>query len=385
VQLRLGLLFVLATASTASAQAEGEWSVNADLLLYSDVDSVQAYSPQLGLKRSIDEDGGAVGGNVTVDVVSAASVDVVSHATSHFRETRVQGDVFVSKAFAGGDHLPRLGYRFSREPDYLSHTGSLSLTSELGTPDSVLALSYAFTGDTISRSGSPRDAFQASLFTHTASLGLTQVLGPRLLVRGVYTFTGQWGYMEKVYRHVPLFTPGALSTAQANGGVGWTNFDSYRSALRPPEEVPDQRLRHAFAVRGLAYFPAIHASLRLDYQLYVDDWDMMAHTIEPGLRAVVRRRWEVGGWVRVYRQRGAYFWRRTYETNAAETQIPELRSADRDLSPYTALTLGARLAYRGEGWRVYGEASAVQTLYDDFLYRDTLTAMVFQLGVEVRR
>ena len=382
---RLAALLVLCAPGLALAQTDGEWRANADLLIYSDVDNVQAYSPQLGVQRAIDDDGGAIGGSVNVDVVSAASVDVVSHATSHFRETRVQGEVFAAKAFGEGDHLPRLGYRFSREPDYISHTGSLSLTSELGTSDSVLAASYAFTGDTISRSGSPRDAFRANLFTHTATVGLTQVITSRLVLRGVYTFTGQWGYMEKVYRYVPLFTPGALDAAQAAGGVGFDNFDQYRSALRPPEEVPDRRLRHAFAIRGLYYFPSIHASLRVDYQLYLDDWDMRAHTIEPALRAVVRRRWEVGGWARVYRQNGASFWRRTYTTDANESQVPQYRTADRDLSPYTALTLGARLGYRGERWRVYGEASAVETLYDDFLYRDTLTAMVFQLGFEVRR
>ena len=383
MRLQLTLATWLAMGASLASAQDGEWRANADALIYTDADNVQAYSPQGGVERTIDEDGGAVGARVTIDVVSAASVDVVSQATPHYQETRAQGEVYGAKAFGG--FLPRLGYTFSWEPDYISHTPILSLISELGTPDSVLNVAYGFSHDRISRAGSPRDAFSATLLTSTATLGLTQTLTPRLLVRGVYTFTAQWGYMEKIYRYVPLFTPSALAAAQETGGVGFDDFNDYRSPLRPPEEVPDRRRRHAFAFRGLYYLPAINASLRLDYQFYVDDWEMQAHIIEPGIRSIVRTHWEVGGWVRVYRQNAAYFWKRTYLTNEAEDELPALRTADRDLSPYTAMTFGGHLGWRSGGLHLYGEASVVETLYDDFLYRDSLTALVFQFGVEVRR
>lgn len=388
--MRLQLILLLALTSTAVAQEApaddameatepSPWAASLDALVYADTDAVQIYSPQASVRYRLDPDGGAVSARATVDVISAASVDVVSQATPHFDEVRYQADLAASKAF--GDHTPGLAYRFSIEPDYLSHGIGGSLQSRLGTPDSVLALGYDLTLDTVTRSGSPNAAFEESLTTHTANIGLTQVLSSRSLVRLVYTFTAQNGYMEKVYRHVPLFTAAAIARAQADGvPLGLDNFDQYRLSERPPEEVPDRRLRHAIALRAMHYVPSAKVALRLDYQFYVDDWGLLAHVLEPSVRWQVSDRVELGAFARGYRQNAASFWRRTYVVDDAGS-LPEYRTADRDLSPYTAMTVGGRVGWSNRPWSFYVESSVVQTFYDDFLYRDRLTALVSQVGV----
>ena len=358
----------------ASAQ-DGDWVVHLDTLGYTDTDATQVLSPQIGVRRRLDEEDGEVSGRFTIDAISSASVDVVSHATQGFGEVRYQGDVGISKRF--GAHLPGLRYRVSVEPDYVSHMVGASLRSRLGSPDSVLGVGYAYSYDTVSRSGSSNDAFSALLQTHTTDLSFTQTLSPRTLLRLAYTLTAQAGYMEKPYRHVPLFAPGTVVG-------GFDDFNSLRYSIRPPENVPDRRFRNAFAARLMHFVPSADVTLRFDYQFYVDDWGLLAHTLEPRVNWQVSDSVDLGVWVRTYRQNAASFWERTYTTEN-EALVPQYRSADRDLSPYTALTGGLHVGWRNERWGFYADGSVVQTFYDDFLYLDRLTAIVVQSGVRFTR
>lgn len=370
VSMLLGL--ALLAQVPASAQ-EGDWTVTIDALGYTDTNATQVVTPQAGVSRALDADGGAVSARFTVDAISSASVDVVSHATQGFGEVRYQADLAASKRF--GEHLPALTYRFSLEPDYQSHGGGISLQSRLGgTPDSVLAVGYGFSHDLVSRSGSSTDAFSARLLSHRADISYTQTLSTRSLLRAAYTMTAQNGYMEKPYRYVPLFLTGTAATA------GFDNFDALRLAIRPPENVPDTRVRHALALRFLHFIPSADVTLKLDYQFYFDDWSLTAHTLEPRVAWQVSDHIELGLWLRAYRQSGASFWRRGYEVPNATT-VPEFRTADRDLSPYTAGTAGIRTAWQNERWGVYVEGSVVQTFFDDFLYLDSLTAIIVQTGL----
>ncbi|MFT5358230.1 MAG: hypothetical protein ACI9KE_005468 [Polyangiales bacterium] len=374
LQLRAALLFgfALAVPSALAIAQEGDWTVTIDALGYTDTNATQVVTPQAGVSRALDADGGAISARFTVDAISSASVDVVSHATQGFGEVRYQADLAASKRF--GDYLPALTYRFSLEPDYESHGAGLSLQSRLGTPDSVLAVGYNFSHDIVSRSGSSNDAFSARLLSHRADLSYTQTLSMRSLIRGAYTMTAQNGYMEKPYRHVPLFRTGTGS------GAGFDNFDALRLPTRPLENVPDTRLRHALAVRFLHFIPSADVTLKIDYQFYFDDWSLTAHTVEPRVAWQVSEHVELGLWLRAYRQSGASFWRRTYEVPNVAT-VPQFRSADRDLSPYTAGTVGLRTAWQNERWGVYVEGSVVQTFFDDFLYLDSLTAVIVQTGL----
>ena len=371
------LLALLCGWSAPSALAqEGQWTIHVDALGYTDTDATQVVSPQVGVSRALDPDGGDISARVTVDAISSASVDVVSHATQGFGEVRTQVDLGARKRF--GDHLPSLTYRFSLEPDYQSHSAGGSLQSRLGTPDSVLAFGYVFSHDLVSRSGSSVDAFSARLLTHTADLSYTQTLSTRTVLRGAYTLTAQNGYMEKPYRQVPLFLTGT------SAGASLDTFNSLRLSTRPPEEVPDRRLRHAIALRMLHFVPSADITLKLDYQFYADDWSLLAHTIEPRVTWQVSEHVDLGLWVRAYRQNAASFWRRTYEVANAQTE-PRYRTVDRDLSPYTSVSVGARFGWQNETWGVYTEGTVVQTLYDDFLYRDRLTAIVVQTGLRYTR
>ena len=362
------------------AAAQGPWHVSADTLVYDDTDNVTVVSPQAAVRYDLDEEGGAVGVRAAVDVVSAASVDVVSQATTRFSEVRTDLNLSVAKAF--GDHLPGASYRFSIEPDYVSHGASAALRSRLGTPDSVLSLAYSATFDTVGMSGTPTENFSESLVTHGADIGLTQILGQRTVLRGVYTLTVQNGYMEKPYRFVPLFDQAGVDRARTDGNhLDLDSFDRYRLDARPPESVPDVRVGHAFAIRGIQYLDAVHGSVRLDYQLYLDSFGLWAHVVEPVCSIRVADGWLLSSYGRFYWQSSASFWRRQYVVSAPD-RVPRWRTADRDLSGYHAVSGGVRVELElGDHFHAYADGSIMATTFRDFLFLDHRLALMALTGV----
>lgn len=387
MRLQLIVAATVMVAATSTARAE-DWTIATDSLVYSDTDNVVVLSPQLTVRRALDADGGQANARAVVDVISAASVDVVSQASEGFSEVRSEVDLSIAKAFGGW--LPSVGYRYSREPDYESHGGRLGLTIRLGTPDSVLGLEAGYTADRIGRTGTPSSVFSESLATGVGSVSLTQVLGPRTVVRGAYSLTVQRGYMEKPYRFVPLFDRAGLDAAAADGmALDLDTFDRYRLPARPPEEVPDARNRHALGIRGLRYIDAIDGSLQLDYQLYVDDWGVIAHVVEPTYRTRADDDVSMFGarigrlglavYARFYTQTAADFWERVYVVDDP-AEIPSLRTVDRELSDYLSGTGGARLEWTRGPMSGYLDGSAMLSHFGDFLYLDNRLALVLLGG-----
>lgn len=374
-------LAALAALASNAAADQNPTRVGLDTLVYTDTDNVLVVTPQVNAHAALDEDGGEVSARTAVDVISAASVDVVSEATHRFHETRVEAELGISKEVYG--LLPSLGYRVSLEPDYHSHTFSLGLQRDLGSSDTTLSLSYSLSLDTVGRHGTSFDDFSESLTTHAASLSLTQVLGPETLVRAVYSLTAQNGYMEKPYRHVPLFDQAGIMAAAADGvTLDLDTFGDYSLSMRPPEEVPDSRLRQAVAVRGLRYLPSLSGSLRLDYRFYFDDWGITSHTVETALRFPWMSGRQLTFFLRYYRQSGASFWRRQYVV-AGDGTIPDLRTVDRELSPFQSFYGGARLEWNQAPYTIYADLTGMLNLYSDYMFLDRRFALVSQLGIKL--
>ena len=371
--------FVLLLCWPGAAKAQGPWHLSADTLVYDDTDNVTVVTPQTAVRYDLDEDGGSVGVHAAVDIISAASVDVVSHATNRFSERRVEASFAAAKAF--GDYLPGVSYRLSIEPDYVSHGVGATLRSRLGTPDSVLSLGYRGTFDSVGMTGTPLPTFSESLMTHGLEAGITQVLGERTLLRAVYTATLQSGYMEKPYRFVPLFDQSGIDRARADGvTLDLDTFDRYRLDIRPPEAVPDLRVGHALALRGLQYIESLGASMRLDYEAYLDGWGVMAHAVEPVFSIPLGDQLLVSVSGRFYWQDSASFWKRTYVVSQPD-RVLRWRTVDRDLSGYHTLSGGLRVEWRTDHFGAYAEGSAMFTRFRDFLFLDQRLALTGLVGV----
>lgn len=363
----------------ALAHADGLAKLASDVMLYTDTDNVLVLSPQVSAHRELDEDGGEASARVVVDAVTAASVDVISNATARFSEVRTEVDLGISKYLFG--YLPSASYRYSSEPDYTSHGFGVGLQKALAHTDTVLAGQYNLALDTIGRTGTPLDTFSESLASHAAELGVTQAIDPRTLVRVVYSLTMQFGYMEKPYRAVPLFDAAGIAAARDDGVVlDLDSFDAYRLAFRPPEEVPDQRYRHALAVRGLRYVPAIDSSVRLDYRFYGDSWGIFGHTLEAALYRPLASQFRLNLWTRFHIQSPASFWQREYVVEGVNA-IPAIRTMDRALAGSWHTSGGARVEWTRGSWAAYWELSTMYSRFIDHLLIDSRVAILSQGGI----
>src|SRR5690349_22672181 len=217
----------LAVIATPAAGQEQPWTLASDSLLYTDTDNVLVVSSELSAERALDDAGSNVAASAVVDVVSAASVDVVAQASQRFSEVRWEANL--SGAYAIGDTVPSINYRGSVEPDYVSHGFGAGALTRLGGADTVASAHYQITFDTIGRSGTPFDTYSRSLTIHSAQLGVTQNVSTKSVLRAVFSLTVERGYQEKPYRFVPLFDAAGLARARADGAeLRLGTFDRYR-------------------------------------------------------------------------------------------------------------------------------------------------------------
>jgi len=368
-------------ARDPASAADEPWRLSTDTLVYGDSDNVVVVSPQVAVRRALDDDGGNASARVVVDAVSAASVDVVSQATNRFSEVRTEVDLGLAKAI--GSWLPSVSYRHSSEPDYRSTGLGAGLEHRFADSDATVDVSYDLSLDTVGYVGTALGTFSEPLVSHAANFSLTQVIGPKALVRGVYTLSVQHGYLEKPYRFVPLFDRAGIAAAADDGvTINLSNFDSYRLPERVAEEVPDARVGHAFAFRGLRYAEAIHGSIRADVQFFADSWGITAETIEPGITWSASQAIMMAIYLRGYLQQAAWFWRREYVVDDPST-VPRWRTLDRDLSDYFAATLGGRFEWQRGTLSGYVDLSGGVTAYSDYLFLNGRVALVGQAGLRL--
>jgi hypothetical protein len=100
---------------------------SSEVSAYTDTDAVHVLSPTVAGAVTDELAGWSIGGSYLVDAVSAASVDIVSTASSHWVERRHVGAG--SASFKAGPVGVALSGGFSREPDYLSLGGGGVISS----------------------------------------------------------------------------------------------------------------------------------------------------------------------------------------------------------------------------------------------------------------
>src|SRR4051812_5216447 len=124
---------------------------------------------------------------------------------------------------------------------------------------------------------------RATRNTTNASLGLTQILTPTTIVHANYGFTAQNGELSNTWNSVPIVTQ-----------------------EREGEVVPAKRIRHAIVARGAQWLPW-NGALKASYRFYVDDWGIVAHTVEAQLLQRLAPWVYVRGSYRFHRQTGVDF------------------------------------------------------------------------------
>jgi Protein of unknown function (DUF3570) len=379
------LALALALATSSSARAEESHAeqlpardvnvrASSEVSSYADTDHVYVVTPTIAAIVSSPTAGWTVNGRYLVDVVSAASVDIVSTASRRWEEVRNVGSAEV-------EYKPdTIGFRasanVSSEPDYLSVTGGGALVKDLLDKSVTLLAGYSFGHDIAGRTGTAWSTFSRLLDRHAFKLGATFVVNRVTVASVVLDTIFERGDPSKPYRYVPIFAPGTFVPRGAPPEL----VTSLRLSARPLEQLPLTRDR--FAVSGRIAHRIEPVTLRADERVYADSWAMFASTTDARVIVDVSRRVEVGPHLRFHVQKAVNFWQRAYVMQPG-FDFPALRTGDRELGPLWSGTGGGSLRWKvgasehPETFILGFDANLTTTQYLDDIY---LTHRVSGIG-----
>jgi len=332
---------------------------------YADSDHVFVETPTLDGTVSNPVAGWSVGASYLADVISAASVDIVSTASQNWKEVRQEGRIRAS--YQRQTFGVEANGGVSDEPDYLSWSAGGAVTQDLLDKNVTWKLGYAHGRDIAGRTGTPFSVFSEVLDRNAVNASLTLVLSRTTIAAFIGDAVFEDGNQAKPYRYIPLFVPGTYVPR----GAPIDLVNSLRVSARPLERLPDSRQRYALTGRLAHRYR--RATLRLDERLYVDSWLLKATTSDVRYFFDVSPRLELGPHARIHAQTSVNFWQRAYVFGPG-AQYPALRTGDRELGPLVNVTggwtvrLGLGKSTAPTSWVLSFDLNATSTQYLDDLY-----------------
>jgi hypothetical protein len=319
-----------------------------------------------------------------VDVVSAASVDIIATASRRWHEVRHAGTL-------SGEYKPRdLGVGFSasvsNEPDYFSYGAAGHLSYDLDEKNTSLFFGYGYGHDTIGRGGTPFTTFARSLQRGSFMLGVDQVMGPSTLASLSFGAIIENGDQSKPYRYVPMFS--AAEAAKVPVGASLEYVNTHRLFERPLEQLPLARRR--YSITGQIAQRLESSTLRASERLYVDNWGVKASTTDARWFYDATERLRLWPHLRFHAQTPVVFWQRAYVSEGAPGfSLPEFRTGDRELGPLWAVTGGGGAkvflgsAAHPRFFSIALEVDAVYTSYLDDLFISSRTGVLGSITLQL--
>ena len=291
---------------------------------------VQIDGPSLLMRKQLGKNVSVVG-NYYVDMVSSASIDVITTA-SPYTEEREQYSLGMD--YLHGNTSMSLGYTSSAESDFEATTYNLSISQDMFGDLTTLTLSYALGDDVVGRSDD--EAFSRDNTRQHYGIGLTQILTRNLITTLNFETITDEGFLNNPYRSVRYADPGSA--------LGY----SYEAEL-----YPHTRTSNAVGLRARYHLP-YRAALQGEYRFFTDTWDIESHTaaisyVHPmdDWTFTVKYRW--------HDQTGAHFFSDLFPRSEATN----FRGRDKELSPLTSQTLKLAASYEilSDGWRFVDKGS----------------------------
>ena len=314
--MRRGLIIVLLLA-VGTAHAGVLPDDRADVLyhLY-DGGGVEIDGPSVLVRKKVGKSLSFVG-NYYVDMISSASIDVITTA-SPYTEERTQWSLGMD--YLRGNTTMRVNYTESVESDFDAKSYAFSVSQDMFGDLTTLTLSYGLGDDLVRSSVDP--GFEEPLDRQIYGVGLTQILTKNLISAVNFETVTEEGYLNNPYRVVRYVDP--------QSALGYS-FE--------PELYPNTRTTTAIGLRA-RYFLPYRAAIEGEYRWFTDTWDIDAHTaalsyIHPW------GDWTFTGKFRWHDQTGAHFYRDIF----ARSQETNFRGRDKELSALTSYTLTLQAAY----------------------------------------
>lgn len=341
--------------------------VGSEFSAYHDSDHVDVITPALFATIEEPTAGWGVGGSFLVDVVTAASVDILATASPRWTEVRYVPGLSGHKKF--GDVDTRLRASASVEPDYLGTAVGAVVSADLFQKRLTPSIAYDFGYDLSGRAGTSFDVFSRTITRHGIDVSASIVLDKSTLLAASLTAIFEDGDTSKPYRYIPMFSPEIAALIQPGQSIQSVN--QYRLPERVLEQLPTDRQRWAVAARVAHRFTS--STIRVDERLYIDNWGVKATTTDAKFFADVTSWLRLWPHARLHAQGGADFWRVAYasERTPAGLKVPAIRTGDKELGPLLSLTLGggARLAFgEKKNWGLNATVDVVYTRFFEHLF-----------------
>jgi hypothetical protein len=344
------LLLLLSQGSHAAVLPEDR----ADLLYHRyEGGGVKIDGPSLLVRKKFAEKY-SVSANYYVDMVSSASIDVLTTA-SPYKEERRQESLGVT--YLRGKSTYSLDYTNSDENDYTANTASFGISQDMFGDLTTLSLGFSRGWDEVRKRGDATFLERTDRRSYRA--GISQIITKSLIMSAGLEVITDEGFLNNPYRSVRY--------RDIASGTGF----SYQAEL-----YPRTRTSNAISIDARYYLPyraALHGGIRY----FTDTWGIGSETGEIGYTHSTKGPWTFETSLRYYSQNKADF----YSDLFPRRNFQNFLARDKELSTFTSgsLRLGASYDVARSGWRWVKKGSVnfyydrMEFNYDDFrnLYRQS--------------
>ena len=334
-----GLALVTGSAAHAAVLPDDR----ADALYHRyDGGGVTIDGPSLLLRKKFAEKY-SVSANYYMDMVSSASIDVMTTA-SPYKEERTQGSLAFD--MLQGKTQYSVSYTLSDENDYTANTASFDLSQDIFGDLTTVSFGFSQGWDEVRKRGD--DTFAESVDRRNYRFGLQQILTPRMMAGLNYEVITDEGFLNNPYR-----------------SVRYLDETSARGYSYQPELYPHTRTSNAIAVNARYYLP-YRAAVHGEYRYYTDTWGIDANTVSLGYTHPWGKRWIFEAGYRWYDQSAADFYSDLFPRADAQNFL----ARDKELSTFTShmFSLGASYELPSLGWERL-RRSTVNLYYDRINYQ----------------
>lgn len=214
----------------------------------------------------------------------------------------------------------------SIEDDYRAYNGAISTTRDYNEKNTTLSGGLGFSYDQIEPTEGGINGRPSSEDKQTLRLfgGLSQVLTRHTAIQSTLSYQFGNGYLSDPYK------------------LAWV------AGTPIQDNRPDQRHQFSWLTRYRSHFERMGGTLHLDYNFFVDDWGINAHTFDLAWYQSVFGLMRVIPSLRYYSQSQADFYAPWYDSARSDG----LASSDYRLSPYGALSYRIRAETRFQTWNL---------------------------------
>ncbi len=276
--------------------------------------------------------------NYYVDMVTSASIDVVTTA-SKYEEQRKEKSLGID--YLHGKNKMSLSYKVSKENDYYARSANVDISQDMFGDLTTVTLGFSRGWDVVGKRND--SSFAKDTNRRNYRIGLSQIISKNTIMGASFETITDEGFLNNPYRTVRYVDTGVS-----------------RGYSYQPEVYPNTHTSNALSFRAKYYLP-YRAALRAEVRFYQDDWGVVGQNLEIGYTHPLNDRWILDGHIRTYRQSKADFYSDLFPGQDAQNFL----ARDKELSTFSNLTLGFGVSYTllQGGWHFIDRGS-INLAYD---------------------